>query len=968
MSLCPPDSSQPKLGYTKIRTHRGETSPCGYNLGKEFSGVPLSQTKHYPFKEEGVIALSDVIKWPHPEIPSILSKLDKVERLEDFRIPDILDNSLRRHLIRFKETLLWWSSTTKDAIGTPKGIFYSACERGPQFADELDDSIKYSLRESSNCTLLYGGLEWPSSVKNIRNVDQFFSPYHLPPFQREETDDITLLFSERPKIEKTLIERFKGKVREFIHDPIGDKRELDDLDRLKFLTSSSTFLPDKNVRVAKSVQRAANATLKTTETFIFDYVNVFKAPHESRACVVPSPETLNSLVLLEAQLGQVITSPSDVFRQKDFSWLPKWLSFYGHYVFIMSDQRKCGLTFPLELVLTLYEELETRFPSWDFNLAKGYSSAFVKYNGKMTPITNGVGLGMLNATISIVTSILFEIWKEDQDPDFHLEGLFYNDDQVIRAAYHDVRRNPLHQELVDMALSWDVFMESFGLQVHKKKPFIAASGIFLETYGEGFPVVTTKRCQRFGNLFKPLCAGSITQAKEWFSSAIDALEPHERQEGILFLKPLLAYWGYELHPEEHCLPLQLGGWVREVTEEGLDSLFISISNLPLRFERMVNVLQVKKNSYKKLPAKWNNFKSRLAKVEKDLKLDVIPIQGLWADYCTMALSAIGRTRFSQSGWVRAEISYQTHRQEALKSRPLPSAKIQELYWNLVLEEGKAYAPPPSIAQVKENYSFRGTSVEIGTKKTNRPSNLLRDYFNLWKTHGYLKHYSFWSPTPVLDSNELLYWICREVIENNLRATPRNILFGLILGWSEWEKLYLFTQRVYGRYVFPVPEAVRDVSDVLFGVGQIDNSYLIDHNLQLIFPLPVEDIDGFETFRAQRVALNVLNQYIQRVPDSVLPIKPEFETWEDLTKELARFPVDHPGKDPPDDNMVTSQEDLENDRLLLRALIAQIEDVARFTSVEVGLRADLASQIYGNSDVPGNLFEESDEPLDLDMWG
>jgi hypothetical protein len=240
-----------KDGYRRHKASGRKRPIVIHDLAKGSNGNPLPKNLKMKGNFPLVSILSDVIKWPHPEIPLILSKLDKVENLEDFEIPKLLDHSLERVLTRFKETLCWWAATTPKVTGTPKGIFYQSLERGPEFADELDDAIKYSMRESASCSLLYGGADWPTTVKAVSSLDEFFSPYHLPNFQRPENEDILLLFEDPPKIEERFLSRFKSKLREFVLEPNSKKRELDDLDRVKLLTTTSTFDPETNSRIQK---------------------------------------------------------------------------------------------------------------------------------------------------------------------------------------------------------------------------------------------------------------------------------------------------------------------------------------------------------------------------------------------------------------------------------------------------------------------------------------------------------------------------------------------------------------------------------------------------------------------------------------------------------------------------------------------------------------------------------------------
>lgn len=467
--------------------------------------------------------------------------------------------------------------------------------------------------------------------------------------------------------------------------------------------------------------------------------------------------------------------------------------------------------------------------------------------------------------------------------------------------------------------------------------------------------------------FKPLVAKSIAQAKEWFSSSSASLEPKHQKEVNNILHKVISYWGFELHPEEASLPVQLGGWVSEFSEEGLDLTFITCANLPLRFEKMTNLLKIERKRLNSMPPKWKKFSSKIGEVKKILKEAILPVNGNWADYAQMAYNAVGQNRGSNASRLRIEKQYLRERLKASKKKPLTCNQLTEIFWEKVLDKGKAYAIPPSIVSIDENYSSWGRHVEHGTRKTQIQSDLLRNYFILQQKHGFLKDYTFWEASPAKDSNELLYRICSNVVENNVNATPRNILFGLILGFENWTKMIEFSERVYGVYRFPMPQSVKEISDLFFGKGQLDIPYLIDHNLELVFPMPVSDIDATEDFRARRIALEYLNKYIERTmpEDANLPI---LSDWSDLEQALGFDPQPYRNPNDPDEGLdLPADVDEEANRYILQAIIAQVEYVGQHISDEVNLRRDLEYQIFGRPDDADDPWD-AEESFGLDQGG
>jgi hypothetical protein len=77
----------------------------------------------------------------------------------------------------------------------------------------------------------------------------------------------------------------------------------------------------------------------------------------------------------------------------------------------MSDQKKCGITFPLQLVEVLIEELERMYPEVDLRHWRGFLNAYVYIDGEGAKIRNGLGIGMGNEIVSFLVSCIFELWS-----------------------------------------------------------------------------------------------------------------------------------------------------------------------------------------------------------------------------------------------------------------------------------------------------------------------------------------------------------------------------------------------------------------------------------------------------------------------------------------------------------------------------------------------------------------------------
>jgi hypothetical protein len=558
--------------------------------------------------QEGTTVEGDFIVFPHPETQKVVKSLIGSSEPKGWIPPTLKDKLLESHLWRLKYHFEWWESLPIKRHGTFNGILIRNLQRGPKFADELDDLIKYSYRwETSNC-LMYSH-NWPNCEQNMDGIDSFFPPCHLIPFRREETKDIELILETPKVIPEDLLALFREEARS--HLVKGELFPLDDIDRITLMGGTKTFDPKTMKSLSRTEYRLQHNTLDLADEFLYKYAFVQKSPSEDRAAVIASPETLNSLRYLKKALEVSRNCPSDAMPITDFRFLEKWLS-NEKYTYLMSDQKKCGLTFPRQLVREVILLLHELYPESGLDrVLDAFDKSKVFIKGKYHSQKSGTNLGMLNEYVSFIMAVLVELWKKQEGYGAG-EALMYNDDQIIRFEKFLCLTT---QDKNEIGLSWDSFMESFGISVHKKKPFWSDRGCFLETYGrpyDGFKL--WKRGQYLGNLFHVLLATNTVEAKEFTSSIVANIGDRYSDEATCLVLKLADFFEYEFMEAEKLYSFPVG-WIRGIDENGRYTLFNEFYETPINHirSRMCAVPLVAKpvKSTKKLKLLESKFKKKM---------------------------------------------------------------------------------------------------------------------------------------------------------------------------------------------------------------------------------------------------------------------------------------------------------------------------------------------------------------------
>jgi hypothetical protein len=642
--------------------------------------------------------------FPHCETQKVLEGLSRVNHLGQWTVPSLQDHAFEAELFRLKETLLWWHNLPGEKFLDPLSIMMRNLCAGPAFAEWLDNAVKYSFRISEGLAFNCNFEDYPEEAIVCWGFDYFFSPYHLLPYSTPPGEDWKLVLNDAPIIDHDDLQKLKTVIEDRIK-LVPMLPQLDDLDRMKLQTSTK-MLDDSNKRVYNFAHRGPRGTpLDVTNNFRYERLFVYKAPHESRDCFVPDEKTRNSLLLIKKQAALIFMGRGDDIQVRDFSDLPEWLTGYRSSYYIMSDQKKCGLTFPLTLVKALLEVLTKIYPNENLSHWEGYLNAQLTLDGKeWFKIRNGTGLGMANEVTSFLVSCVHELWYSERYPMEDLRSRFYNDDQVIRYEHKDPYNSPVDQ-LDYMVTDWNVWMAKFGMTTHARKPYVSRRGCYLETYGEDITDFCSKKVTQYvGCLFHALTCTNIVQAKEYVSSIMDCIGDKYYPEAAQALEIVIPLIGFEFYQGEVELPFEIGGWFR-LYEDGLNRALYTAGELEGFRSACIPLLNLHLKTKEPDPRSTKVVNRKKFDAILDLGWDQDPSLFSWTE---QARTAFGPPKVSSSHFATARDYSRLYkeRQKAWKSGPCKTPFIEIM--NFIEKDPPRfykYKIPGELLVEDKNYSF-----------------------------------------------------------------------------------------------------------------------------------------------------------------------------------------------------------------------------------------------------------------------
>jgi hypothetical protein len=499
--------------------------------------------------------LDQSFRFPMKRYPKDIALANKslhgVSRLEDWVIPSSFrEPALQAELTRLKHLLIFYRDKVPEKYMSVGEILHRTINDGPDFAAELTDLLKYSQRRTFNLTLDEQYMEYPELLESI---DYIFDPKCLLKWDNHDDKDYLLMGEPRKKVDESIIRDVLDELDQVCSGK--SLRKLDILDYMKWFSRSKVVDDFYENTTTTNFEYHSLNDIEFTADLKFRRALIWKSPGESRDALVCDGKTLHTLSRASQYLGQIGRFFPEYVMHKDFDPYVE-LRKLRNKTFLLTDLKKCGLTFPRNLFIPILRRLDEIFPECGFSLvAEGYDRGpIVMVDGKIFHTNEGVGLGMLNELVTLAMVLIYRVGKSRNILPSETVGWFFNDDQLI---YWE---RDLVQYPENYMQEWLTFLRAAGYTVHEKKPFHSNEGQFCEQWTKT-SLNMEKRVRQYHILLSPLVAQNICVAKVLFSQQYMRWWGLDQKDNENALSILLEWWGYEFHPSEVELPLELGGWV-----------------------------------------------------------------------------------------------------------------------------------------------------------------------------------------------------------------------------------------------------------------------------------------------------------------------------------------------------------------------------------------------------------------------
>jgi hypothetical protein len=514
-------------------------------------------------------------EWKPREYRVLINNIIKAPSVEKVVIPPLKQKGLNTEIEKFRQCLVWYEKSIPDKYMSTKEIFLRTLREGPQFTEELSDTLKYSIRR----TIAENWEDFLEYPVLIGSIDYIFDPKCLPRWLLPDGEDYLYYFKERKEIKPHYLSMILDELMSVLPTELDRP---DKLDLLKYLKKSSVMTGSNGETTSNYILHSKTRSLDTTTKLKFKRCLVWKSADENRDCLIGDGPTLHTMTEASFLLKQII-KPLKECKAFGFN------SYHGlqnlknkKLTYLMVDIKKCGLTIPRNLILPILKRLSEVYPGSIFSkLWTGYATnPELLVKGEWIHMTEGLGLGMLNELVTLIMILIFRVAKKQDFLPPDSDGWFMTDDQVV--FFKERNLSLSKEEYLERYIS---FLTSMGITVHEKKPVISKCGIFLENYSE-YPLFE-KNLRRYWILLNFFDSHNICDAKARFSNSYLRAWGLSQDDNDYALDLAISFWGHEFHRDEVYLPYNYGGWIR-FREDRLDpSLKLaSEGKIPLKYKRI----------------------------------------------------------------------------------------------------------------------------------------------------------------------------------------------------------------------------------------------------------------------------------------------------------------------------------------------------------------------------------------------
>jgi len=537
-------------------------------------------------------------------ILEVIKGLDSSDNIYNY-IPECGGKAFQQCYIIFAEKVRLWEIYLNHyglkPFMRPIDLIKESIKRQSEFADYLKQLTAFSIRTSIG--IMYYTTE---EHYNFVDINQLFPAKHLINFTRpKDIKDLTDYVNKKPVIKgdrhnlQKIMEKniLKGQnLRGFdLFDHIDNMDE-----KGSFIKGVTTF----NEKIQGRAQCIYPDHLK------FRINSIQKTPCESRTIAIAEPSCKSFISYARKLYSPLLKAKYDFYGRDRWSF-EKLLHEKEDIIHFLFDQKKCGWTFPMELIEDFFDSLYKLYPIKAFKkLYDIFRLKDIVYTIEGTDYRpeRGYTLGMFDDICSFIISCCFEMLLEHLEREFpdlqgKVNGLFFGDDCdiIIQSKYLDICKI--------VSNKWLLMLDNYGVAINLNKSFYSNSGIFCEVYGKNKNTQMQKHLYYILNGLDILTAYNTAHGKELFSSYHRTITtyleyvPREQRpilEGIFkdITNEIISSFPYEFLENEHMFPFEVGGWTFKL-KDGKNQLLIEILDRNIH-PSLQKILTVKKPKLKTL--------------------------------------------------------------------------------------------------------------------------------------------------------------------------------------------------------------------------------------------------------------------------------------------------------------------------------------------------------------------------------
>jgi hypothetical protein len=343
-------------------------------------------------------------------------------------------------------------------------IFRNSLTKGPKYAKELKDLHDYSIR---NAIAITSTINFNKEIiENYEGYSTIF-PYDgvFPWTEVEDINDYLYSFIEPNIIQPEFLEEFRDEFLDLIRD--FKIRKPDDIDLLYLPSNTMGSYEGAHVN-----QKLLNLIDKQ-DFFGGTRCIIPVGPNNFRDAAMPNSKTLKDLKKISFYLKQICRQLKESAHHRKFPNLEDWRS-NDHYDYYHIDIRKCGLTFPHQIIEEIYKVLLIMGIDLKELLQFKHCKIYLEENQYCYP-RRGYVLGWANELPTIAHCVISSLLKKRLGK--KLSGVFFNDDSLYRYKKEEsFNTSNIMLKIISTYNDYDFIIKMKSCFVSRR------STIFCETY------------------------------------------------------------------------------------------------------------------------------------------------------------------------------------------------------------------------------------------------------------------------------------------------------------------------------------------------------------------------------------------------------------------------------------------------------------------------------------------------------